>query len=165
MAYLVKDDYTLHISIDHLDQILDQAMTSSGKTADQIRTEAEETAKAEITSYLSAKYEIENEFDIDGSSAPNDRNRLIKKCMIDISLYHIYFTVVARDIPESRQLLYERCVDMLKQYRDAELDFGLPIKDTDGDGVPNVSRVRLKSKQKFISRPFTDLSLMNNEDD
>lgn len=162
MAYLAKDDYTLHISIDHLDRILTQASTSSGKTELQILEEAEATAESEILSYLTGQYEIETE--LAKSATDTDRNRLIKKCMIDISLYHIFFTVNPRDIPESREKLYNHCIMSLKAYRNNELNFGLAVVDVDADGIADVGRFSFGSHKKFISRPFTDPILTEKED-
>lgn len=158
MAYLKKDDYTLHISIDHLDQILAQAATTSGLTADQIREESEETAAAEIKSYLKAYYNIETE--LAKASTATGRNRMIKKCMIDISLYNIFFTVNPRDIPESREKLYDKCITDLKAYRDGMLDFGLDVIDVDADGEADVQRIMLNGARKFISKPFTDPNVL-----
>ena len=162
MAYLAKDDYTLHISVDHLDEILTQAKQSSGLNEDAIRQEAEETAAAEITAFLKAYYDIEGELN---KSSSETRNRLIKKCMIDISLYHIFFTINPRDIPESREKLYMNCKEMLQAYRDGVIDMGLPTIDADGDGEADIRKTDLRSKPKFISRPFTDPKLLEEQDD
>lgn len=159
MAYLVKDDYTLHISVDHLDRILAQAANTSGLTADQIREESELTSQAEIEAYLSQYYDTATEFLIDGATNPGDRNKMIKKCMIDISLYHIFFTVNPRDIPESREKLYDTCIEMLKGYRDGLLDFGLPLVEDPDTGEPVVQRIMLDSDIKFVSKPFSDRTL------
>jgi hypothetical protein len=160
MAYLVKDDYTISTSIDHLDQILAQAANNSGLTADQIRTNSEDTAQAEINAYLSKYYDTATEFAIDGSIAPATRNKMILRCMVNLSLYNIFHTISPRDIPEMRQKLYDDCIEMLKGYRDGALDFGLAVIDTDMDGEPDVERTMLQSGKKFISKPFTDPSLL-----
>jgi len=160
MAYLVKDDYTISISVDHLDQILTQAANNSGLTVDQIRQNSEDTAEAEINAYLSKYYDTETEFAIDGSSSPATRNKLILRCMVNISLYNIFHTISPRDIPEMRQKLYDDCIEMLKGYRDGMLDFGLDVIDADEDGEPDVERTMIDSHKKFISKPFTDPSLL-----
>jgi ABC-type ATPase with predicted acetyltransferase domain len=160
MAYLVKDDYTISTSIDHLDQILVQAAKNSGLTADKVRTNSEDTAEAEINAYLSKYYDTATEFTIDGSVAPETRNKLIIRCMVNLSLYNIFHTISPRDIPEMRQKLYDDCIEMLKGYRDGMLDFGLDVIDADMDGEPDVERTMLESAKKFISKPFTDPSLL-----
>ena len=160
MAYLVKDDYTITTSVDHLDQILTQAAVSSGLTADQIRTNSEDTAQAEINAYLSKYYATIPEFAIDGSVAPTTRNKMILKCAVIISVYNIFHTVSPRDIPEMRQRLYDDCIEMLKAYRDGQLDFGLDVIDIDGDGEPDVQSIQIETHKKFISKPFTDPTLL-----
>jgi hypothetical protein len=156
MAYLVKDDYTISTSIDHLDQILAQAATNSGLTVDQIRGNSEDTAEAEINAYLAANYDTATEFAINGAVAPTTRNKLILRCMVNLSLFNVFHTVSPRDIPAMRRTLYDDCIAMLKAYRDGELDFGLGIKDEDGDGVADVQRTMLCSHVKFNSDPFRD---------
>lgn len=156
MAYLVEDDYTISISIDHVDQILAQAANNSGLTADQIRTNSEDTAEAEINAYLSANYDTATEFAIDGAVAPTTRNKLIIRCMVNLSLFNLFHTISPRDIPEMRQKLYDDCIEMLKAYRDGELDFGLDRVDADSDGEPDVQRTMISSGVKFNSRPFRD---------
>jgi len=160
MAYLVKDSYTISISIDHLDNILTQAAVSSGLTADQIRLDSELTAEAEINAYLSKYYATVAEFTIDGSVDPETRNKMILRCYVQLSLYNIFHTISPRDIPEMRQKLYDDCIGMLKAYRDGEIDFGLDVIDEDGDGEPDVQRTMITSHGKFISKPFTDPNLL-----
>lgn len=160
MAYLVKDSYTISISIDHLDKILTQAATSSGLTADQIRIDSELTAEAEINAYIAKYYASEAEFLIDGSVSPATRNKMMLRCYVQLSLYNIFHTISPRDIPEMRQKLYDDCIGMLKAYRDGEIDFGLDIIDVDEDGEADVQRIMLTSHTKFISKPFTDPNLL-----
>lgn len=160
MAYLVKDDYTLHISIDHLDRILTQAANTSGITSDAIREESELTAQAEINAYISEYYQSVNEFLIDGATSPSTRNKMVKKCVIDISLYHIFHTINPRDIPENREKNYDDCINMLKAYREGNLNFGLPIvEDPENPGEPQVSRIMIDSNVRFVSKPFRDVNL------
>ena len=160
MAYLVKDSYTISISIDHLDNILAQAAVSSGLTVDQIRTDSELTAQAEIDAYLAKYYDTVTEFAIDGATLPATRNKMILRCYVQLSLYNIFHTVSPRDIPEMRQKLYDDCIGMLKAYRDGELDFGLDVIDADADGEADVQRIMITSHTKFISKPFTDPNLL-----
>lgn len=158
MAYLAKDDYTISTSIDHLDQILTQAANNSGLTVDQIRVNSEDTAEAEINAYLSANYDTATEFALDSPDAT--RNKLIMRCMVNLSLYNIFHSVSPRDIPEMRKRLYDDCIAMLKAYRDGNLDFGLDPKDEDDDGEADVSRIMFESNAKFTSKPFSDANLL-----
>lgn len=160
MSYLAKNDYTLHISIDHLDRVLEQAANTSGKAEDVILDESELYAAAQITALLKNQYEIEEE--LDKLSTETDRNRLIMKCMIDISLYHLFYTVNPVDVPEARRILYNECLDMLKAYRNNEIDMGLNVVDADEDGQPDAQRFEFGSNRKFTSKPYSDYNLLND---
>lgn len=158
MAYLEKGDYTLHISIDHLDQILTQAANTSGRTVDQIREEAEKTAESKILSILKGYFDIETELAL---TPAGNRNRLIKMAMVDISLYHIHFTINPRDIPEMRRTLYNDSIQMLKDAQNGVIDILLPVPDADADGESDTGygRIMIGYHTKFISKPFTDPSI------
>lgn len=146
MAYLKKSDYSLRISIVHLDEILTQAAATSGLTVDQVRDNAENLAYAEIKAWLSAKYKITEELGLD--SASTDRNPLIMKWAIDISLYTIHFTVNPRDIPEIREKAYKAAKEELEAARDATILPGLAQKDS------FYTRHLLGSQEKFTSKEF-----------
>ena len=151
MAYLEKEDYTISVPILHLDEIMEEAAEASGKTEDVIRGEAETLADAEIQSFLTSKYEIATELLID---APAIRAAMIKKCMVDISIYHLHFTINPRNIPELRVKAYDKCIDTLKAAQEGRiLIIGVPLV------VDAVSNTTIVSQSKFISKPFKDLSL------
>jgi hypothetical protein len=151
MAYLAKEDYTISTPILHLNEIMGEAAEASGKTEDVIRQEAETLADAEIQSLLSSKYEIATELLID---EPATRAAMIKKCMVDISLYHLHFTINPRNIPQLRVTAYEHCKDFLKAAQEGNvLVVGVPLV------VDAISNTEIVSQSKFISKPFTDLSL------
>lgn len=146
MAYLKKSDYSLRISIVHLDEILTQAALTSGLTADQVRENAENLAYAEIKAWLSAKYKITEELGLD--SASTDRNPLVIKWAIDCALYTIHFTVNPRDVPEIREKAYKMAKEELEAARDATILPGLAQKDT------FYTRHLLGSQEKFTSKEF-----------
>lgn len=153
MAYLAKSDYSLRIAVNHLDQILEQAATSSGLTADQVLANAEELAKAEIRSYLVSKFKIEDEFGKSGTA----RNMLVLRYCIDIALYTIHFTVNPRDIPELREKAYKASISDLTAARDANIILGIPQAD------PFYTRHLLGSNDnKFVSLEFTDPTLFTD---
>ena len=152
MPYLDKEDYTISVPILHLDEILDEAAEASAKTEDVIRGEAEQLADAEIQAYLSYKYDIATEL---LKTAPDaTRARMIMKCLIDISLYHLHFTINPRNIPQLRMDAYNNCIDFLKAAQAGNvLVVGVPL-------LPDViSNTEIQSQKKFISKPFTDGSL------
>lgn len=152
MAYIKKDDYTLRISLDHLDEILEQAGRESGLTADQIRQNAEALAIAETRAYLVSKYKIADELNTDSSSSA--RNMLIVSWILDIALFSLHFTVNPRDIPEIREKNYKRSLEQLKAARDSNII--LEIAQVD----PFYTRHLMGSDiNKFISNEFTDPTL------
>jgi len=161
MAYLKKDDYTLRIIQDNLNQILTQAAENSGFSEDEIRLDAELTAQAEIGGYLSGRYKIEDEFAKDATAPADIRNKTILKCALDISLFNLYVIINPRDVPEIREKNYDRCLEMLAAYRDSTLiiypiyptDGGIEVRPEDEGGD---SRFIITSHTKFISRPFND---------
>lgn len=171
MAYLAKEDYTLRIPLTHLDEILNNA--SDDGTAinnDLIREDAEQTAQATIQSYLAARFLILDEFAKDSTDNPDIRNKIILKCMIDISIYNIYYSLNPRDMPTSRQNAYDECMEMLQAYKDGDLVFIAPPEDPNGiaprpeeDG--GTQRLILNSHYKFVSKPFTDPTSRDNRND
>lgn len=152
MAYLKKDDYTLRISLDVLDEILTQAAATSGLTNDQVLAQAEALAIAEVRAYLVSKYKIGPEFSIDSGSTA--RNMLILCWVIDITLFSLHFTVNPRDIPEIREKNYKRTIEALKAARDSNIILEIPQVD------PFYTRHLLGSNpNKFVSHEFTDPTL------
>lgn len=152
MPYLDKEDYTISCPILHLDEIMSEAAESSGKSEDVIRGEAEDLADAEIQSLLSSRYEIATEL---AKTTPDaTRARMIMKCMVDITLYHLHFTINPRNIPKIRDKAYDHCKDFLKAAQSGDvLVVGVTLV-TDA-----ISNTEIVSQSKFISKPFTDLSL------
>lgn len=144
MAYLVKDDYTLHISIEHLDEILEQAANTSGLTEDQILENAELTAQAEVKAYLTSKYKIADELATTGTS----RNRMVIKWIVDLVIFHLHFTINPQDVPESVEKRYKSTIMELKASRDADINPGLSEKDS------FYTRHLLGSNTKFYSKEF-----------
>ena len=160
MAYFKIDDYTLRISKPYLDQILDQATELSGYTADQVLEDAQDTAIAEISAYLTSRYVIEDEFAKDATADPDNRNKMILKCGLDMAIYFIHWTINPRDVPELREKAYLSCREMLAAFRDGELLLlqppstgGVEIR-TEEDGGDK--RTELNSQIKFISKPYSD---------
>lgn len=153
MAYLSIDDYTLSISLDNLNEILDQAAATSGKTSDQVRQFAESYARAFVTSKLKSKYNIAGEYARD-SSDPN-RDMLILNVTIDLALCTLHKTINPRDIPELRQRACEAAVSFLDEVRKGDALINVPLVDNPEVRSFNGSQV------KFISRPYEDASLFD----
>lgn len=157
MAYLTKDDYTIAISLENLNQILEQAAEQTSFTQDKVRENAELTAQAEISAYLSYRFKIADEFAKDGTADPDVRNKLIVKCNVNCSLYNLHMTINPRDVPEKVEKAYEHCCEMLDAARRGELDLGLdPVEDA-------YDFVKAGSNVKFVSKPFLDQTIYNDE--
>lgn len=152
MAYLEKADYTISVSHTHLDEILSAAVSGSGKAEDVVRQEAEDTAEAQIRSYTQAKYDVATEF---AKTAPDaTRARMIIKCMVDISLYHLHFTINPRNIPKLRADAYDNCIEHLKAIQKGTM----VLVGVDEVESP-LNHTFINSQIKFVSKPHQDLSL------
>ena len=144
----------MRIELTHLDEILAQAITGSGFTADDLRVDNEELAEAEINTYMASKYDMVAEF---AKVAPvGTRYRIIMKCYIDIVLYNIHFTINPNDIPEMREKNHDKCIEMLEAFRDGNLVVDVAILPLVVDPlVPSEGHI-IRSSEKFISKPFED---------
>lgn len=155
--YIDWDDYTISISATNLKDIVAQGIESSGVEEQELLDNSELTAQAEIRSYLAAVYKIDDEFDIDYSTQPDVRNKLVIRCNVNLSLYNLHMTISPRDIPEKVEKAYERCLEMLDAARRGELDFGLPPAEANGTEPTNWRTVG--SNLKFISKEFHNADL------
>lgn len=153
MAYLSLDDYTLSISLENLNEILDQAAALSGKTADQVRQFAESYARAYVSSKLKSKYNIAGEYAKDSSDT--GRDMLILGVTIDLALCTMHKTINPRDIPELRQKACEAAVVWLNEVRDGDSLIDVPV-------IANPEVRSLNGSQvKFISKEYSDGSLFD----
>ena len=160
VEYLDKDDYTISISIENLEDIIAQGIEASGVTEKELLDNSELTAQAEVRSYLNPVYKMDEEFAIDFDTAPDVRNKLTLRCVVNCSLYNLHMTISPRDVPEKVMYAYEKCMEMLDGARKGELDFGLPPQETNGTD-PTEWR-KIGSNHKFISKEFLDSSLQDD---
>jgi len=154
MAYLVKDDYTLRIAVDHLDEILEQAIIATGLTVDNVRANAEAWAQAFVKGYLVTKYNISAEFGLTGPG----RNPIIMQVVIDLALCTLHKTINPRDIPEQISLACDAAVKWLEAARDGTIVVDLPPAPSETPGA-EFQRSFIDSQEKFISKPYQDKSL------
>lgn len=159
MAYLELDDYGTVATQIYLDQILTQASESTSLSKDEIRLDAELTAIAEISAFLTGRYIIEDEFIKVSPDA--DRNKIVMRCTMNFALYNIHFVINPRDIPELREKAMTACLEKLAAFRDGELIFltppasgGIEIRPVEDGGT---ERLNLQSQIKFVSKPFNDI--------
>lgn len=161
MAYLAKSDYTLSIAVDHLDEILEQAAFTSGLTVTNVLNNAEAWAAALIKSYLVTKYNIVAEFALSSPSA--SRNPLIMQVYIDLTLCQLHKTVNPRDIPELRDNACKAAMQWLIDARDGTVVVDL-TPQTPAAGEIVYPRSFVSSQPKFISKEFTDRSIIGDDE-
>jgi phage gp36-like protein len=158
--YIDKDDYTISISIENLNDILAQGVELSGLTEETLMDNSELTAQAEIRAYLSSVYDIDGEFDLSFDDAQDTRNKLILRCCVNLSLFNLHMTINPRDVPEKVANAYEHCLEGLEAARKGELDLGLPAPPDNGDG--SVSWRHIGSNLKFTSKPFHEARIIDD---
>jgi hypothetical protein len=158
MNYLTKDEFTLRISVEHLNEILAEATVATGLTSDQILNNAERWAQAHINSYLGARYDMTTEYGLGSTSA--DRNYVIMQLQMDLMLCTIHKTINPRDVPDHIAGACEQAQKMLEQFRDGGLILDIEPPIAVGDEII-LSSTHLSSQQKFISKPYTDKSLFD----
>lgn len=161
MAYLEESDYTISIAVDHLGEILEQAAFNSGLTEDNVRANAEAWAKALIKSYLTTKYNITGEFALNSPDA--SRNILVIQVAVDLALCQLHKTINPRDIPELREKACEAAIQWLKDARDGTVVVDLPAQ-TPPAGEVVYARSHIGSQRKFISKPYSDRSVIGEDD-
>jgi len=152
--YISRDDYSIVTGVKHLNEILHQAAEETAKTEDSLLEEAELTAQNTIEAYLVSRFDTATEFAKASDDDPDQRYRLIMKCMACISLYYLYHTISPRDIPEMRERDYDDCISKLEMARAGRM--ALPGL---GDATTVVTGSKFGSNTKFLSKPFLDNSL------
>jgi len=159
MAYLNKDDYSIAISLENLNEVLEQAAEQTSFTEDQVRENSELTAQAEIRAYLNYRYDMDAEFALTPPTPPaaDARYKLTVKCVVNCSLYNLHMTINPRDVPEKVEKAYEHCMETLDAARRGELDLELTPRDDITEFVKYGSNV------KFVSKPFLDQTIYNEE--
>jgi hypothetical protein len=170
MAYLIEEDYSISISSYDLHDIIESARSNTGLSWDTIRGNAEAWAKAIIKSYLSAKYDTAAEFAITATApppaeeTPDTRNAIIKQVMVDLALCQMHKAINPRDIPELREKACDASIQWLKDARDGKV-----VVDLDPAPVPAgqtaYNRTHIGSQAKFISKPFSDRSVIGDDDE
>jgi hypothetical protein len=151
MAYLQKSDYTISIAIDHLDEILEQAANTSGLTSAQVLARHESLAATTIKTYLKSKYAIDAEL---SKSFSETRDEMVLSLYVDLALCSLHKTINPRDIPELRAVACTEAIQTLKDLRDGLLSLNVATINSDPVYV-----TELNSQVKFISKPFSDLSI------
>jgi len=163
MAYLSKDDYTIAISLENFNEILEQAAEQTSFTypdnQDKVRENSELTAIAEVRAYLNYRYDMDVEFAKASDDSPDTRYKLTVKCVVNCSLYNLHMTINPRDVPEKIEKAYDQCMEMLDAARRGELDLELTPRDDAKEFV------KFGSNVKFVSKPFLDQTIFNEDNE
>lgn len=162
MPYLITSDYTLRISVLHLNEILTEGAETSGLTEAQVQSNAESWARALMKSYLVTKYDITGEFALPNTDTPTPRNRQIMQILIDLSLCTLHKTINPRNVPEHISASCDAAMAWLKEARDGTIVLDLPAAPVLVGETAYADQTFLGSQQKFISKPFTDQSLFQD---
>lgn len=165
MAYILIDDYSLRIGVEHLKEILAQATEQTGLDQDKVRDNAERWARSVIKSYLVSQYDIDTEFAKDGSAVTDLRNLQILQVLIDLVLCTLHKTINPRDIPEHIQNGCDSAKTWLEEARDAKIVVDLPAAEVPpGPDTQVYPTTFLDSQRKFVSKPFQDKQLSDATD-
>lgn len=158
--YLTKEDYTISISIENLNEVIAQGVESTGLSEDTFLGNSELTAQAEVRAYLSSVYDMDTEFAKNNDDDPDIREKLTLRCVVTCSLYNLHMTINPRDIPEKIENAYEKCMETLEAARRGELELALPpLEDADGEDTSTPWR-KINSNYKFTSKPFDDAKIL-----
>ncbi len=110
-------------------------LTLITQNTENIRTDAELAAQAQMESYLKNRYDVTQIFNIpqDTNGQPDytQRNHLIVMYLIDISLYHIHARMASQDVPEIREIRYNAAIDWLKAVAAMKISPNLPELPTE----------------------------------
>lgn len=112
--FLNEDDYKA--------QLKEQALDALTGYNNNVRTDVELKAQAEMESYLRERYDIVQIFSATGDA----RNALIKMFMVDIAVYHLFCAIAPRNIPQIRLDRYNAAIKWLDMVRRGQISPGLP---------------------------------------
>lgn len=152
MAYVAKDDFSLRIQRDHLDDLLTQAAEDTGLSTSDVLDQHIQTGEDEITAYLSHRYDIAAELVKTGDL----RSNILVLCCLDCALYHLFQSITPKDIPMNRETLYMDSRDRLDRMREGEIyPPGVDLlPDADIKGKPS-----LFSNTAFVYHPHDAMSV------
>jgi len=120
MPFLTNDDYGVQARAEVLDRIGNAGALPM----------AELMARAEMESYLNARYDVPEIFGQQG----DDRNHLVLMYLVDLVLYHLHSNISPRNVPELRAVRYEAAIEWLKMVSEGKLNPGLPERPGDDGG-------------------------------
>jgi phage gp36-like protein len=124
-------------------EVLDTLTRNDQQVAEQAIIEAQ----AEVAGYLSARYDIDAEFQ--KTPAAPDRAILTVKLVRDIALYNIFNFSNPANIPANRIKSYENAVALMKSAQAEKANFpGLKRLNTGDDGTVTSSYIAFGGNDK-----------------
>lgn len=128
MAFIAKADL--------LDYVESAQLAIISQTDDTIITRIIARAESEVSFYLAHRFDLATEFAKSGDS----RHQFLLGLCIDVALYHLFTTVVPRNIPQIRFDRYDQAKIDLKEAQRGIGQLGLTVA-TDSDGEQTGHRV------------------------
>ncbi|MBS1746750.1 MAG: DUF1320 family protein [Bacteroidetes bacterium] len=123
-------------------------ITEITEADDDIVLQAIETGIEEVKAYLT---NARQQYDVDAvfAAEDSDRNALILQYTKIVALWHLLILCNVDIIYEHVKERYDRAIDFLKLVNKGEATMNLPVKDEDGDGIPDGKAFRFGSRRKF----------------
>jgi len=112
--FITTDDFKQLIDSDDLDIV-------SNSEEEKINS-CIATAIEEMEGYLRTRYNVASIF----SETGDDRNKIVLTYCIDITLYHMHTAIAMRQMPEVRQIRYDRAIKWLEQVQKGLINPNLP---------------------------------------
>jgi len=97
--------------------------------------DAEQAAQEEMESYLRTRFDVGVIFDLE--QLPEDRKKIIVMYIVDMAVYHLHSNITPDNIPEIRELRYQRALKWLQKVADGKLTPNLPVIDNPDDPFAN----------------------------
>lgn len=116
--FVNKEDYGSAIDENLLDDIID--------FDDDLLNIAEQEGISEMKSYLNSRYDTAAVFGASGA----DRNPIVLRYLIDITLYHLHSRINPRKVPELRKDRYKKAMEWLMMVSEQKLNPDLPVPAT-----------------------------------
>lgn len=129
--FITPEDYDASIHQEILDAVI--------RSDQQIVEICEDRAIAQMRGYLSARYDCDRVFSVEGE----ERNQLVLMMAIDIAIYHIFSIHNPRNMSQIRVDRYERAIEWLKGVRSGDISV---------DGLPEVEEETKNAASQFCMR-------------
>jgi phage gp36-like protein len=137
----------MYLSIDDLKKGMYGEILNIITRSEENALQAIREAQAEVESYLSARYDIEAEWNKTPEST--DRLTMVVKLVRDIALYNCYNISNPVNMPDSRIKAYDNAVSFLKSFQAEKANIpGLQRLNATADGGTSSSYVAYGGNEK-----------------